>query len=964
MPEQMPWEEFKDTDGVATPSRGVFIPDVTAAQEQERARAEERRAEEAARRAAAGELRSQQAEARAQAEFTGEGGKPTEAQQKTAVLLTRIKGGFQDIQNVIGRNPEAQEAGLGETLVQNVFGEGLLSRAISGPDRRIVKDAQKDVLDALLTLGTGAAYTREQLESQTVGYFPQYNDSPEEIAAKNNRMARLIEAAKINAGPKWGEVEAAITPFLPKAEQPTTDVSTGVVPKGDQPTFEEYRKDFPDAVRLVYDDRGVVTGHVDSNGLYRETLIEADTSLTPEEEAQLLQERDTMMGAIDTFGRGIADVASFGLADEIAAGLNTAFDSGSFQQNLARERAIDRIDQEVNPYASLGGTVVGALALPTGIGRAAATGGIRGAAVRGAQEGAVYGGAYGFGSGEDMQGRLANVATGVGLGGLTGGLGGALAGRLSRPAEAASRASEAAPSASGTASELEAIAELGRKAVTLGIGQSKAKRELAKMAKVNPEATAQAERLGVELPTDILSDDTELQSLMGLARSQVGSEAETAWKLKTAEVAQKAEESVREVGASPSIAQVSEDVFAKLEGDMEALQKQGDLLRREVNETVDIRERVDAGKTRASLTTMIDDLGGGVEGKEALSAEEKKLLSMLEGPDGPRSPTYARLNQVRDQIGEALTKGKGPWVDTPTKNLKKYYGALAEDQIGHIEAVGGKELADKMRASNSIFTQMFDIRNDMVSVFGKDLEKGIAPLIRSAVSGGAKGDVTALNKLVNAIPQDMRKEVLLTGLLSENMAKSGAGGFSFNNFAKTYRGVRENPPIYKMFAKEIGDGDKILADLYGISKRMLAGEAKVLKTGKANQAALNALNGESLTAKILKGTATRAATTVGGGVAGGPVGAGLAMAASETIAKMGGQSKSDAVHRLLSSSEFKALIEKVAAGNTSDATVNSLARSRPFNIYADKIGLSKKFKDRAEWIKTAFVTAVAEGNQE
>ncbi len=147
--------------------------------------------------------------------------KPTEAQQKTGTLLTRILGGFQNIETVRQRNPEAQQPGFGETLAETFFGEGMISRGIAGADRRIVRDAQRDVLDALLTLGTGAAYNKEQLESQTVAYFPQFNDTPEEIAVKNANLQRVIESAKIAAGPQWATIEAAIAPFMPQAAPQT-----------------------------------------------------------------------------------------------------------------------------------------------------------------------------------------------------------------------------------------------------------------------------------------------------------------------------------------------------------------------------------------------------------------------------------------------------------------------------------------------------------------------------------------------------------------------------------------------------------------------------------------------------------------------------------------------------------------------------------------------------------------------
>jgi hypothetical protein len=63
-----------------------------------------------------------------------------------------------------------------------------------------VEAAQLDMLDAALTLGTGAAYTREQLEGYRQAYFPAYGDEPGTVADKQARLKNVISAANIAAG--------------------------------------------------------------------------------------------------------------------------------------------------------------------------------------------------------------------------------------------------------------------------------------------------------------------------------------------------------------------------------------------------------------------------------------------------------------------------------------------------------------------------------------------------------------------------------------------------------------------------------------------------------------------------------------------------------------------------------------------------------------------------------------------
>lgn len=138
-------------------------------------------------------------------------------EKKVATLTTRIAGAFNDILSVRQKDPSAQEAGIIESVRGGLAPEGLMGipvRKIAGENRRIVYDAQVDALDAILTLGTGAAYTKEQLSAMATSYFPQYGDTETEIAAKNQRMMRSIEAAKANAGPAWERIAPMIDQYM------------------------------------------------------------------------------------------------------------------------------------------------------------------------------------------------------------------------------------------------------------------------------------------------------------------------------------------------------------------------------------------------------------------------------------------------------------------------------------------------------------------------------------------------------------------------------------------------------------------------------------------------------------------------------------------------------------------------------------------------------------------------------
>jgi hypothetical protein len=493
----------------------------------------------------------------------------------------------------------------------------------------------------------------------------------------------------------------------------------------------------------------------------------------------------------------------------------------------------------------------------------------------------------------------------------------------------------------------EEMINLAQKAVSRAPGASKARAELAELAKTNPEAKAAADRLGLELPVDVLSDNSQLKEVVGLTRAQIGSEAKQAWNETVQAASDRAHTAMDELDAVTDISQVSADVFDRLDKAQMGLGRQASDLRQEVTDAVDVRGRVDATGIKSWLQTRIDDLGGGKEGIAALSPEEKRLWGIV----SKGQPTYALLNEQRDLIGQALEKGTGPWSNTNMKRLKDIYGSLADDQIKFIEASAGKEIADKQRAANTLFKQMYDGREQMERIFTKNLSGSLAPLMQRAITQGTKGNVQTLNTLVNIIPEDMRGKVLTSALFKA--AKATDDTFSFTNFANIYRDLRANGAVYKQIAKAIGpEGDKLLTDLYAVSRRLSDADKAISRTGASTQ--LQLLNSERLLSRILMATGGAAGAGLIGSVLGGPgaaiVGAGLASAAPE-IAQRLGKTNAQKLHNLISSEPFRDLTVSAATGDALERNINRVAGSKQFRDYAKLVGID--MKDARDWLNSA-----------
>lgn len=124
---------------------------------------------------------------------------PTEGERTAGFLTTRLRDALSTIERVGKENPEAMRPTFGAEAVRGIFGE-TAANAMTSPERQQIEAAQIDALDAALTLGTGAAYTREQLDGYRKSYFPQLGDSDATVADKERRREILFRSATIKAG--------------------------------------------------------------------------------------------------------------------------------------------------------------------------------------------------------------------------------------------------------------------------------------------------------------------------------------------------------------------------------------------------------------------------------------------------------------------------------------------------------------------------------------------------------------------------------------------------------------------------------------------------------------------------------------------------------------------------------------------------------------------------------------------
>ena len=512
-----------------------------------------------------------------------------------------------------------------------------------------------------------------------------------------------------------------------------------------------------------------------------------------------------------------------------------------------------------------------------------------------------------------------------------------LAGASSVPARmatAAPRVAEAVPKVAEVAAKTpEEIGTLANKAASGGMGSVKAQEALAAEARINPEAKAAADRLGIDLPADVFSDNEMLQNTVGLTRSEVGKEAESLWQRAVKGARDKADEIMAAMDGSPDIASVSEAVKDGLSSAQAGLKKAAKSLYEAVDAAVPKSSEASATNIVKALNGVIEDMGG-IKG---LTKEEKALFDLVTNPDQP--VTYGRLMREKNLIGKALERGDSPYSSMDQATLKRLYGAIAEDQLATVASIGDDALRLQLKEANRLTAKQKGLEKRIINAYGSDLDGSIGSKLRSAIVTGARGDIAGLTRILKVIPEDLRKSAVASAVAAATRsARATEPGFGLSEFAKVFGGIKDNKPVYNMVGQALGpDAMSALNDLLTVSRRITASDSKVLRTGKANQALVNALQAEGVIGKALNSTAGQRivqSAAIGGasamsgplgGMLAGPIATALMTAKPEMLAKVG---------KLFASEEFQALMVEAGEGATKAQTVARVDASKAFREWS------------------------------
>lgn len=516
---------------------------------------------------------------------------------------------------------------------------------------------------------------------------------------------------------------------------------------------------------------------------------------------------------------------------------------------------------------------------------------------------------------------------------------------------AATQAAEAAPMG---------VAELGqttRRAALGGIGSKSAAKDLAAQAAPDAETVAAAERLGITdyLQPDHVTTNQAFRQISQLVKSQTGSEAAVVQRQGLEKVAERANALVDELGGSSDLSTVSSNIRAGMTATQKELESAADALYNEVLSKIPAKASAPADSVLEFVKQRADDLGGA----ENLSAMEERILRKLSPNEAGEAPTYALLDAMRKEVGSA-TRGQGVFKDADTGLAKKLYTLLSDDQALAAEAHGAGGV---YKAAREAVSARKSLEDDMVALFGKQLDRTMTPMITGAVKDLGKGDSAKFARMMAAVPDGMRQEVAASSLSSFFQRAARGGEMDFAGYSRWFDGLERNQQAKAaLFGNLPKESVQQLTDLARVAKGVAMAKGEFIATGKAiNPQVLAAADGimakvfETVSQHGLRGLFAETLGTASGAP-------GLASAVLSASMK-NKPSVLQAADKLITSPEFLQAARAAGSKNEAEA-IRRLTRTEKFSRFMKQVNGPRDASEREQWVRAAIQAGQQQNQQD
>ena len=209
--------------------------------------------------------------------------------------------------------------------------------------------------------------------------------------------------------------------------------------------------------------------------------------------------------------------------------------------------------------------------------------------------------------------------------------------------------------------------------------------------------------------------------------------------------------------------------------------------------------------SRIYLNDRINKLGGR---QDLLEKPERDILSLTQ-----ENPTWYALDQIRREVGRGYQSGIGKYRETDRTLLDIIYSTLLKDQQGMADAYGvGPDFAQYRKQ----ISDRKQIEKESVQLFGREVRDSIIPKLSQAAVALTKGDVTKLQKMLDALPGDVQRTEVVATMLNDLFTFGGrkkdlGAGFmtAFKALNETHKGAK------KLLFKHLPEGAEERFDKIG-----------------------------------------------------------------------------------------------------------------------------------------------------
>lgn len=481
-------------------------------------------------------------------------------------------------------------------------------------------------------------------------------------------------------------------------------------------------------------------------------------------------------------------------------------------------------------------------------------------------------------------------------------------------------------------------------------GSESAQKTLAKQATPDAETIKAAEELGIleYLQPEHITTGQRYRELTTAVKSIPGSKLYAAEVQTLERLSKEADNLITKYGGTTKLGELDIATRTKMQNIQGQLLDEAENLYGLLRSQVPPKTLVNPIETLGFINTRLKTRKGLPQN---LSKEERMILRKLQ-PEPKETgklefPTYDLLDDVRKDIVRALEKRTGPFKDADTGLLEQIEMQLLKDQERVVGAVGTQDSKDIFKFARQSTAIRKSLEKDMKAIFGRTLDGSMVRDLADSVSSLTRQDTMKLAKFIKAIPEEMRQEVMASGLSTAFGKNLASGKLNPRSFVDWYEALGDNKHAMTLvFSNLPTEAKRDLKNLYKVSKSIadtadLAGKGKRLRLQYNELLEADGLIGRvyDIAKRLVPGLLIEVPAK-----AIGLRGAGITAAVMSAMTKKK-PSILRAADELISSPEF---IELAAKGTPLAA--DRLASGRSWKQFVKELGNPKELSNPGQWL--------------